>query len=230
VISAETIEQIRQRSDLATLAGEYVSLRKRGVNFVGLCPFHMEQHPSFAVHPERRIWHCFGCGLGGDVFDFIARVERTDFLGAAKLLAVRAGVCFEGVSKDEARRLRTDRKRNSEAASKLAELERKAFLEARENCHQLEKLRRLAAARLKKIRDGDGERFEGEIDLPWFALAEVAAQITKAAAAYSLMAFGTLDQRIDFTIHPEHRETLLGEVLEVGFVANEQGVRHEVVL
>src|SRR5437016_4699867 len=205
-IPAETVEEIRQRSDLVALAGEYVELRKRGQNFLGLCPFHSEKTPSFAVHPAKQKYHCFGCGVGGDVFDFVARIERTDFLGATKILAARTGVSLRGVPDDEAEWLRTERKRETEAASKLAELEGTAFFEARQECHDLERLRRLASARLRRIHHGDAERFQGEADLAWFALAEVAEQMPKAAAGYSLMAFATLDTRVDFAIHRDRRE------------------------
>ena len=229
-IPAETVEEIRQRNDLVALAGEYVELRKRGQNFLGLCPFHLEKSPSFTVHPAKQIYKCFGCGVGGDVFDFVASIERTDFLGATKILAARAGVQIKRLPDDEAKRLRSERKRENAAASKLAELERTAFFEARENCHQLERIRRLAAARLRRIHHGDAERFQGEADLAWFALAEVAAQMPKAAAAYSLMAFAAINTRIDFALHPERRERLIQDALEAGYVSNEQGIRHEVQL
>ena len=225
-IPAETVEEIRQRNDLVALAGEYVELRKRGQNFLGLCPFHLEKSPSFTVHPAKQIYKCFGCGVGGDVFDFVASIERTDFLGATKILAARAGVQIKRLPDDEAKRLRSERKRENAAASKLAELERTAFFEARENCRQLERIRRLAAARLRS----NTERFRGETELAWYALSHVAAQMPKAAAGYSLMAFGTLDTRIDFALHPEHRELLIQDSLEAGYVSNEQGIRHEVQL
>jgi len=226
MVPTETVEEIRQRSDLVELASEYISLRKRGQNFLGLCPFHSEKTPSFAVHPAKQKYHCFGCGIGGDVFDFIARIERTDFLGATKILAARTGVSIQGIPKDEAERLRSERKRKNEAASKLAELERTAYFEARENCHQLERIRRLAVARLHS----NIERFRGEVELAWFALSDVAAQMPKAAAAYALLAFGTLDTRIDFAIHPERREVLIEDTLGAGFISNEEGIRHEVRL
>lgn len=225
-IPAETMEEIRRRNDLVTLAGEYVSLRKRGQNFLGLCPFHSEKSPSFAVHPAKQVYKCFGCGVGGDAIDFVARIEHTDFLGATKILAARAGVSLQDVSKDEAERLRSERKRKSEAASKLAELERTAFFEARQECHDLDRLRRLAAARLRS----NIERFRGETELAWFALSDVAAQMPKAAAGYSLMAFGTLETRIDFALHRDRRGSLIEHALEDGYVSNEQGIRHEVQL
>lgn len=230
MLPVETLEEIRERTDLVALAGEYLPLRKRGQNFFGVCPFHAEKSPSFAVHPAKQKYHCFGCGVGGDVFDFMARVEKTDFLGATKILAARAGVQLERVPSQDAERLRSERKRQTEAASKLVELERTAFFEARQECHDLERLRRLAGARLFRIHHGDAERFQGEGDLAWFALADVAAQMPKAAAAYALMAFGPLDQRIDFAVHRDRREVLLHDVLETGFVSNEQDIRHEVTL
>lgn len=230
MIPDETVEEIRQHTDLVALAGEYVPLRKRGQNFLGLCPFHSEKTPSFAVHPARQIYHCFGCGVGGDAFDFVARIERTDFLGATKILAARAGVQVERVPGHEAERLRTEHKREREAASKLVELERVTFFEARQECHKLERLRRLAASRLRRIHYGAPERFRGEAELAWFALAEVAAAMPRAAASYSLMAFGPIDQRIDFAVHRDRRETLLEDVLQAGSVSNENGNRHEVQL
>lgn len=182
MIPLEAVEEIRQRTDLVTLAGEYVPLRKRGVNYLGLCPFHTEKSPSFAVHPTRQIYHCFGCGVGGDAFDFVARIEHTDFLGATKILAARAGIQVERVPGHEAERLRTEHKREREAASKLIELEHTAFLEARQEVHKMERLRRLASSRLRRIHYGEPERFRGEAELAWFALAEVAAGMPKAGA------------------------------------------------
>jgi len=225
MIPSEAVEEIRQRTDLVVLAGEYVPLRKRGQNLLGLCPFHSEKTPSFAVHPTRQIYHCFGCGIGGDAFDFIARIERTDFLGATKILAARAGVQLERVPSQETERLRSEHKRQVDAAAKLAALERAAFFETRGECHQLERLYRLASSRLRRIHHGDAERFQGESDLAWFALSEASRQMPKAAAAYSLMAFAPLEQRVDFAIHPGRREAMAEDVLELGSVSG-----HEVQL
>lgn len=83
---------IKERLDLADLIGEYLPLRRFGAHWKGLCPFHQEKTPSFVVSPDKGIWHCFGCGEGGDAFTFVQRVEGLDFTGALKLLAERAGV------------------------------------------------------------------------------------------------------------------------------------------
>jgi DNA primase len=87
--------QIRDGVDIVDLVGSYVSLRRAGANFKGLCPFHEEKTPSFTVHPAKQIFKCFGCGAGGDVFTFVQLKEHVDFLEARRILADRAGVSLE---------------------------------------------------------------------------------------------------------------------------------------
>ncbi len=86
------IEEIRQRSDLAELIGEYTRLERRGKNLVGLCPFHGEKTPSFTVSPDKQLYHCFGCGASGNVFGFVMQQENITFPEAARMLAGRSGV------------------------------------------------------------------------------------------------------------------------------------------
>ena len=86
------VELIKSRLDIVEVVGEYVRLKQSGQNWKGLCPFHGEKTPSFMVHKEKQIWHCFGCGLGGDVFEFIEKIENVDFPEALELLARKAGV------------------------------------------------------------------------------------------------------------------------------------------
>jgi len=90
--SEEILDEIRTRLDIVAVISEYVPLKKGGKNFKGLCPFHHEKTPSFMVDEERQIFHCFGCGEGGNIFTFIMKMEKLNFPEAIKMLAQKAGV------------------------------------------------------------------------------------------------------------------------------------------
>lgn len=92
LIPDDKVEEVRAASDLVEVVGEYVKLKRRGSNFIGLCPFHSEKTPSFNVNPDMGIYKCFGCGAGGDGFQFLMRVENIAFPEAVKQLAQRAGI------------------------------------------------------------------------------------------------------------------------------------------
>jgi DNA primase len=92
--SPALLDEIRASSDLVDLVGRFVNLRKAGVNWKGLCPFHAEKTPSFMVNPKKGIFHCFGCGVGGDAFGFIMRMDRLTFPEAVRALAKSAGVAL----------------------------------------------------------------------------------------------------------------------------------------
>jgi DNA primase len=91
-ISDTQIEQVRSRADIVEIIGAHVRLRKAGRNFVGLCPFHGEKTPSFTVNREKGFFHCFGCGAGGTVFNFIMRMDGATFPEAVRSLAARYGI------------------------------------------------------------------------------------------------------------------------------------------
>ena len=92
MISRQTIDEILLRTDIQTLIGGYVSLKRAGSNLKGLCPFHSEKSPSFTVYPQNNSFYCFGCGAGGDQISFVMRIERLDYPDAIQFLAKRAGV------------------------------------------------------------------------------------------------------------------------------------------
>src|SRR5207237_5942839 len=91
-IPSETIEQIAAANDIAEVIGSYFPLKRAGVNFKTLCPFHQEKTPSFMVSPTRQTFHCFGCGAGGSVFRFVMDYEHIDFPSAVRKLAARVGI------------------------------------------------------------------------------------------------------------------------------------------
>ena len=88
----DDVDKIKSKLDIVELIGERIQIKKAGRNFKALCPFHGEKTPSFVVSPERQIWHCFGCNLGGDLFTFLEEYEHITFAEALKEMAARAGV------------------------------------------------------------------------------------------------------------------------------------------
>lgn len=88
----DSIREVAERVSIVDLVGEYVALRRSGSNYLGLCPFHNEKTPSFNVNPAREIFHCFGCGAGGDIYSFLMKIEGLSFPEALRKLAARAGV------------------------------------------------------------------------------------------------------------------------------------------
>ena len=102
------LEELKERSDIVDVVGSYVALTKRsGSNLFGLCPFHGEKTPSFSVNPERQIYHCFGCGKGGSVINFIMDIENLSFPDAVQFLARRAGMEVPEDAPDENRSRRS---------------------------------------------------------------------------------------------------------------------------
>jgi len=102
----ELLEEIKNRNDIIDVVSQYVILKRRGRNYFGLCPFHNEKSPSFSVSPDKQIFHCFGCNVGGDVFHFIMKIENISFFESVKLLANRAGIELptEAMSPEEEKR------------------------------------------------------------------------------------------------------------------------------
>jgi DNA primase len=114
VFSDDIISRVRDSVDIVDLVSGYVSLRKTGKNHVGLCPFHAEKTPSFNVNPDKQIFHCFGCGVGGDIFKFLELQEGQSFPEAMKSLAGKAGISLPAETGS-----RTDRKSVDERAALL---------------------------------------------------------------------------------------------------------------
>lgn len=90
--SETIIDEVRQSNDIVDVIGQYVHLKRSGRNYFGLCPFHNEKSPSFSVSPDKQIFHCFGCGVGGNVFSFVSKIENISFIEAVQNLATRANI------------------------------------------------------------------------------------------------------------------------------------------
>ena len=114
-------ERVKQQADIVRVVGEYVQLKKAGQNFRGLCPFHSEKTPSFNVHPTRQIYHCFGCGKGGDVFSFVMEMEKCEFPDAIRMVAEKCGIAIPRPKE----RSPEERKENQQRAA-LVEMHREA--------------------------------------------------------------------------------------------------------
>ncbi|MDI6725729.1 MAG: CHC2 zinc finger domain-containing protein, partial [Smithellaceae bacterium] len=92
LIPDDKIEEIRNRTDIAAIVSEYLTLRKAGRNLLGLCPFHQEKTPSFTVSPDKQIFFCFGCGAGGNVFAFLMKISGMSYPESIRYLAGKTGV------------------------------------------------------------------------------------------------------------------------------------------
>ena len=90
--SEEILNEVRQSNDIVDVISQYVHLKRSGRNFFGLCPFHNEKSPSFSVSPDKQIFHCFGCGVGGNVITFVSQIEGLNFIETVQMLAERANI------------------------------------------------------------------------------------------------------------------------------------------
>jgi DNA primase len=108
--SDELLEEIRSRNDIVSVIGSYIRLQKKGSNHMGLCPFHNEKTPSFSVSASKQMYHCFGCGVGGNVFTFVMEYENYSFLEALRFLAERAGIALPEQELSEEQRRQSDLK------------------------------------------------------------------------------------------------------------------------
>ena len=114
-------DRVKQQADIVRVVGEYVRLKKNGQNFTGLCPFHSEKTPSFAVHPVKQIYHCFGCGVGGDVFKFVMEMDKCEFMEAVQAVADKCGIAIP-----RSRERSPEERREHQQRTTLVELHREA--------------------------------------------------------------------------------------------------------
>ncbi len=103
-------QEIKDRLNIADVIAGYIPIKKAGANFKALCPFHGEKTASLQISPQKQIWHCFGCGEGGDVFGFVIKYENLDFKDALKILADKAGVTLPAYGSATGAKISSDEK------------------------------------------------------------------------------------------------------------------------
>ena len=111
--SEDILNEVKESNDIVEVISQYVHLKRSGRNYFGICPFHNEKSPSFSVSPDKQIFHCFGCGVGGNVISFISKIEGIGFKEAIETLAERANISLPV--------------NTSQEDSKLEELKSKVF-------------------------------------------------------------------------------------------------------
>ena len=120
MIPEEKVREVAERLSIVEVVSEYVQLRRSGGNFLGLCPFHGEKTPSFTVNPAREIFHCFGCGAGGNVFSFVMKIEGLNFPEAVKMLAGKSGIEIEERQLTPAEKKASDERQQFQRINELA--------------------------------------------------------------------------------------------------------------
>src|SRR3990172_2226962 len=114
-------DRVKQQADIVRVVGEYVRLKKSGQNFTGLCPFHSEKTPSFAVHPVKQMYYCFGCNKGGDIFNFVMEMDKITFPEAVRAVAEKCGIAVP-----RARERTPEERRENQQRTSLVEIHREA--------------------------------------------------------------------------------------------------------
>ena len=114
------IDDLRLQANIVQVVQEYVPLKRAGTTYKGLCPFHSEKTPSFHVNPDKGFFHCFGCGVGGDVFKFLELHEKVGFQDAVRMLAQKFGVALPEPKRGQRRRCRPARCRPARSAAEDA--------------------------------------------------------------------------------------------------------------
>src|ERR1700761_8618913 len=114
LISPDSVERVKQAADIVEVISAHTDLRRQGARYVGLCPFHEERTPSFSVEPTEKLYHCFGCGVGGDVIKFVEEKEGLGFTEAVEMLADRYGVELQREQEDPQAEAKRQRRRRLE--------------------------------------------------------------------------------------------------------------------
>ena len=151
----DLVEDVRNANDIVDIISQYVTLKRNGRNFIGLCPFHKEKTPSFCVSPEKQIFHCFGCGVGGNVFNFITRIENVDYRTSIEMLAEKAGITLPVTDSGEDLKKQQLREKVYEINEKIAQVyHENLYTPNAKPGQEYVKKRKLDNATLKKFKIG----------------------------------------------------------------------------
>jgi CHC2 zinc finger len=188
-----------------------------------LCPFHADHNPSLAVNLRSGGFHCFACGAeGGDVIDFVQLRCGMTFKAAAKAL----GAWRSDLSQTERRLLEEQRRRRIQKQQSDQEFEAEAkrlCLDVQRKLREHDRFQHEIGNRLKELNDGAPERFRNESEFWWKYFADTFPKIRSLTAAYYLLCFGSKAERADYVLRPEKRESLIDDILSVGYVRDDQG-------
>jgi DNA primase len=196
------------------------------------CVIHGGSNPSAFAWRDSGLWYCHSCRHGGDKIALVREVRQCSFRQAVEFLAALAGIEYRHglVSRKTLERQRRHRERETAEADSLLAREFVAWCEARDVVLQLEAIRRNAGERLQAMHRGEHERWAGETDLAWEALAEVYRQMPRAAAAYNVISFAAAEDRFAFAMDAAALGKLVEEAPDRGWVADSKGYRFEVIL
>jgi len=174
-----------------------------------------------------RLWRCHRCNEGGDIFSLVRAVNRCDFPAALRFVAELAGIRLEDRWSADFRRELAARKRQQErleeGANKLAALEHALLRERRARIHDAERKRLKVSERLSALSRGEPQRFRGEQEALWLTLQAAAVLLNAELAAYTVLTFGSFDERARFVLHPELREEIIARVRWAGYVRTAEG-------
>jgi hypothetical protein len=196
------------------------------------CILHSGTNPTAFSWTDSGFWRCHSCGAGGDRIALVRATRRCSFREAVEFLAAlarveyRQGLESRGIIESQKRQ----RERETVEADSLLARERAAWCEARDVVMQLEGIRRNAGMRLRSMHRGEQERWPGETDLAWEAMADISQQTPRAVAAYSVISFAPAEVRFAFAMDAEAREECIDDALNCGWVADSKGHRFEVLL
>jgi hypothetical protein len=229
-IALEIIESIRDQARIEDVIGERIGLRRSGRTLVGSCPWHASRSKrSFVVYPEQKSWRCWGCAVGGDVFDFMERFAGMSFPEAVRLVGKSVGIEVDGNASEDAHERLSALTELRRVEKRIDEILESEFVRVSRDLDRITRLDTRAGDRLTELSAGAESRFPNEIELCWAALQSTAAHLPRLDAEYALVAFGKAADRENFSMTGrQDRERIIDTILMEGSVRDERGSAFEV--